>query len=399
MNLIFLLASNDSLGETFARGFWKGVGGLLVFGFFMLIVWLFKKISGQKSDAESIRSIQEQLKEEKLTAWEEIRIEREKQNKINQQSSTPPIAPTRLCDKNGNTLSKEQERIARNVYEFNLTPTIKALIDASSFKADISCVVKHVSIPPFVNDENYIMREILAGMIGLIGTELTIQFDGILDLHPKMVWIIADDMLGHPEHDFQWLARTHNLRWRGSVPTTKTNVQQSERPQYTYVEEKICVDEYVEKKEVTPTVRHIKCGTPFLEARRREANNDHGWKDVTGHILTNEEFEFLRKYYFVYMTPVVHKMFDEEWEIKNDFDYITSRSTFPQKPYTEREFEVHFYYNMMMPIIESLIPKYFVADRELTEKDIYNISDDILGEQDHDFDWLYREYGLKWKNR
>jgi len=190
----------------------------------------------------------------------------------------------------------------------------------------------------------------------------------------------------------------HNLRWRGNVPTTKTNVQQSERPQHTYFEGKICVDENIEKKS-TPNVVHVTCGTPYLEAKRRAANNVHGWKDVTGHILTNEEVKLLRKYYSVYMTPVVHEMFDEEWEIKDDIEYIASKSMFLKHPYKERDFEIHFYYYMMMPIVESLIPKYFVADRKLTEKDIYNIADDILGEQDHDFDWLYREYGLKWKSR
>jgi hypothetical protein len=171
---------------------------------------------------------------------------------------------------------------------------------------------------------------------------------------------------------------------------------QKKEQQYSFVEKKVCVDDYIEEKKTTPTeCRHVRCGTPFLEARRREANNEHGWKDVTGHILSNEEVDLFRKYYFVYMTPIVHKMLYSEWA-KNEFDYIISRSTFPQKPYTEREFEVHFYYHMMMPIVESLIPKYFVADRELTEKVIYDIADDILGEQDHDFDWLDRTYGIRW---
>ncbi len=146
---------------------------------------------------------------------------------------------------------------------------------------------------------------------------------------------------------------------------------------------------------------HFVCGTPFIQARREqerlEANNTHGWKDKTGHILTNEEVELFRKCYFLYMTPVVHKMFDDDWDIKNDFEYIFGRSTFLKKPYEEREFEIHFYYAMMMPIVQSMIPKYFVADRELTVNDLYTIADDILGEQDHDFEWLERVYGIRWK--
>jgi len=181
-------------------------------------------------------------------------------------------------------------------------------------------------------------------------------------------------------------------------PTSSCKENSKEkRPQYTYVEEKICVEEHIEKKDVSMAEPRRKlCGTILLKARRQEENNNQGWKDVTGHILTNGEVELLRKYYFVYMTPVVHKMFDDEWDIKNDFEFIASRSIFPQKPYSEREFEVYFYYNIMMPIVESLIPKYFVADRYLTEKEVYDIADDILGEHDHDFDWLSRTYGIRW---
>ena len=65
---IILLTTNDSLGETFARGVGKGIGGLIVVGFLCLIIWIIRKVSrafGYKSNAESIRSIQEQLKKEK----------------------------------------------------------------------------------------------------------------------------------------------------------------------------------------------------------------------------------------------------------------------------------------------------------------------------------------------
>ena len=146
---------------------------------------------------------------------------------------------------------------------------------------------------------------------------------------------------------------------------------------------------------------HVRCGTPFLQAKREKerqaANNAHGWKDKTGHILTNEEVDLVRKYYFLYMTPVVYKMLDDDWDIKNDFEYIIGQSIFPKKPYTERQFETQFYYYMMMPIVESLIPKYFVTDRKLTENDLYTIADDILGEKDHDFAWLEQIYGIRWK--
>ena len=76
---ILLASSGDSISETFARGAWKGVGGLIVVGFLLLVVWIIKKISGlfgRKSDAESIRSIQEQIREEKRTT--DAKIAREK---------------------------------------------------------------------------------------------------------------------------------------------------------------------------------------------------------------------------------------------------------------------------------------------------------------------------------
>ena len=133
------------------------------------------------------------------------------------------------------------------------------------------------------------------------------------------------------------------------------------------------------------------CGTVM----RKATNNAPGWKDKTGHVLTNGEVDLLRKYYFVYMTPVIHEMFDDEWAIKNDFEYIASRSVFPQKPLAESDFEVYFYYNMMMPIVQSLIPKHFTSDRGFTEKELFDIADDILGEQDHDFNYLSRTYGMR----
>lgn len=142
-------------------------------------------------------------------------------------------------------------------------------------------------------------------------------------------------------------------------------------------------------------VQRMKCGTPFLEAKRLEASNEHGWKDKNGHVLSNGEVELLRKYYFEYMTPFLHEMFDDEWAIKNDFEYIASHSVFPKKPYTERDFEVYFYYNMMMPIVQSLIPKNFTSDSGFTEKELFDIADDILGEQDHDFKYLSRTYGMR----
>ena len=142
-------------------------------------------------------------------------------------------------------------------------------------------------------------------------------------------------------------------------------------------------------------VQRMKCGTPFLEAKRLEASNDNGWKDKTGHVLTNGEVDLLRKYYFVYMTPVIHEMFEDEWAIKNDFEFIASRSVFPKKPLAESDFEVYFYYNMMMPIVQSLIPKHFTSDHGFTEKELFDIADDILGEKDHDFNYLSRTYGMR----
>lgn len=143
---------------------------------------------------------------------------------------------------------------------------------------------------------------------------------------------------------------------------------------------------------------HFVCGTPFIQARREQerlsANNAAGWKDKTGHILTNEEAELLRKYYDVYMTPFIREMFDDEWTIKNDFEYIASSSVFPKKPYAERDFEVYFYYNMMMPIVQSLIPKHFTSENGFSEKELFDIADDILGEKDHDFNYLSRIYSI-----
>lgn len=60
MNMLafILLATNDSLGETFARGAGKGIGGLIVLGFLCLIIWIVKKIMmafGYKSKTENTR--------------------------------------------------------------------------------------------------------------------------------------------------------------------------------------------------------------------------------------------------------------------------------------------------------------------------------------------------------
>lgn len=55
---VILFAANDSLAETFARGAWKGIGGLIVLGFLCLIIWIVKKIMtafGYKPKTENTR--------------------------------------------------------------------------------------------------------------------------------------------------------------------------------------------------------------------------------------------------------------------------------------------------------------------------------------------------------
>lgn len=294
-------------------------------------------------------------------------------------------------------LSAKQERRVKERFERYMTPTIESLLNSSMIYKGFESFKRRLSFGVFASSKT-IDDEVFANMVGLVSAEIAIQFEGVLQLEPpSLIWNIAAEMLGISEHDFDWLFRKYGLKKKNDQNNTNITIKQEEQPKYTYVEEKICVDEHIIKKnDVAFTGRRFICGTPMLKAKRREENNDQGWKDVTGHILTNGEVELLRKYYFVYMTPVVHKMFDDEWDIKNDFEFIASRSFFPQKPYTEREFEVHFYYNMIMPIVESLIPQFFVADRDLTEKELYGIADDILGEQDHDFDWLERTYGIRW---
>lgn len=315
------------------------------------------------------------------TAWDEVK-EAQKQG----------VSKEIYFDADGHLLNNQQIQDIRLYYNKFMTPTILKMYKASPgvSKDPLAEITKAVHFP---NED--LEKAVFMAFLGVVCALCLTQLEGIEKLSEKEVFLLADNLIGFPEDDFVWMEQKLGLVWK-HAPTTNTDVQQSERPQYTFVEKKICVDEYIEGKTPPTECHHVRCGTPFLEARRREANNENGWKDITGHILTNEEVELFRKYYFVYMTPVVHKMFDDDWDIKNDFEYTISRSTFPKKPYTEREFEVYFYYHMMMPIVESLIPKYFVADRELTKKDLYNIADDILGEQDHDFDWLDRTYGIRW---
>ena len=146
---------------------------------------------------------------------------------------------------------------------------------------------------------------------------------------------------------------------------------------------------------------HVRCGTPFLKQRRDQDNrlskkNILGWKDRTGYVLTNEEVGFVRKYYSICMTPVIHKMFNEAG-INDEIGYILSHSSFRIHPYPEKEFEVDFCHYMVKPLIVSMVKQQFDAYRELSVIDVWDIADSILGEKDHDFDWLELNYGIKWK--
>ena len=108
----------------------------------------------------------------------------------------------------------DRENFLRDYYfKICLTPTIEQLFQTSPLTQDgdmFQKVLEQVKVakPQNTDEDIFCLRYILAKIVEMC---LLVNYDGILEYDSLK---IAEDMIGHPERDFDWLSRFSRMKKR-----------------------------------------------------------------------------------------------------------------------------------------------------------------------------------------